>query len=102
MRNLKETYSIGSLKPILEKEGLRGLYRGYNITATCVPLFNMVYMPLYETLKKKFVEWYGFEEGSWLLYQSTATLAGAICNVLSNPLWLVRTRMQAEAFRTIS
>ena len=78
------------------------MYRGYNITATCVPLFNMMYMPIYETFKKKFVEWYGFEEESFLLYQASATSAGAICNVISNPLWLVRVRMQAEAFRSLN
>ena len=53
-KQAKDMKALEHYKTILDKEGLRGLYRGYNITATCVPLFNMLYMPLYETLKINF------------------------------------------------
>merc|ERR1712151_1152482 len=29
-------------------------------------------------------------------------MGGVICNCISNPLWLVRTRMQAEVFRSLN
>ena len=102
MQGSKITYGIGSLRTIVETEGMRGLYRGYNITAVCVPFFNMIYFPLYETVKSKFKDIYGLEEGSFALYSASATIAGMICNCISNPLWLVRTRMQAEVFRSMN
>ena len=83
-------------------EGTRGLYRGYTVTAVCVPFFNMIYFPLYETIKNKSMEKFELKEDNFLLYAMSASLAGSICCVISNPLWLVRTRMQAESFRSIN
>ena len=86
----------------MANEGMKGLYRGYNITAFCVPFFNMIYFPLYETIKEESKARLGFEEGSFLLYATSASASGVICNCISNPLWMVRTRMQAEIFRSMS
>ncbi len=102
MKDTKIKYGISSIEEILATEGMRGLYRGYNITAFCVPFFNMMYFPLYETIKGLEKENFKLEEGSFILYSTSATLAGMTCNCISNPLWLVRTRMQAEIFRSMS
>ena len=90
------------MQDILKSEGLRGLYRGYNVTAFCVPFFNMIYFPLYEAIKAEFKVKFKWQENDFMLYAASATVAGVICNCISNPLWLVRTRMQAEVFRSIS
>ena len=42
----------------------------------------------------------GWQENSFKLYSVSASIAGITCNVITNPFWLVRTRMQAETFRS--
>ena len=32
----------------------------------------------------------------------SAGIAGTICNIITNPLWIVRTRMQTEIFNSVS
>jgi len=40
-------------------------------------------------MQSKF-EWH---EGDFYLYSFSAGIAGITCNVITNPFWLVRTRM---------
>ena len=78
------------------------MYRGYNVTAFCVPFFNMLYFPLYEATKREFKARFDLNDKDFTLYAASATVSGVVCNCISNPLWLVRTRMQAEVFRSMS
>ena len=87
---------------IFREEGIRGMYRGYQITAICTPLFHMMYLPLYEVMKGEIQRRTAWDQNSFALYASAAALSGAICNCISNPFWMVRTRMQAEIFRSMS
>ena len=57
---------------------------------------------MYEFSKGIFRDSFGFKEGTFSLYAVSATVSGAISNVISNPFWMVRTRMQAEIFRSLS
>jgi solute carrier family 25 folate transporter 32 len=82
------------------EEGLRGLFRGYSISALCTPMFHTLYFPLYESIKIEFKRRYNWEEGSFALYSLSASIAGMTCNVITNPFWMVRTRMQTEIFRS--
>lgn len=41
----------------------------------------------------------GWKNDEVRLYSTSAGIAGCICNVITNPLWLMRTRMQVEIFR---
>lgn len=81
---------------------MRGLYRGYNVTAFCTPMFHTIYFPTYETIKKFYVNSLGMKDDSFGLFALASGSAGAICNCISNPFWMVRTRMQAEIFRSAS
>ena len=40
----------------------------------------------------------GWEENNALLYGVSAAVSGAACNFITNPLWIIRTRMQSEIF----
>jgi solute carrier family 25 folate transporter 32 len=40
----------------------------------------------------------GWKENDTMMYASSAALAGSFCNLMTNPLWVIRTRMQAEIF----
>lgn len=66
----------------------------------CIPLFHTLYFPLYEKSKLFFKDKYGWADDSFRLYSVSAGLSGLFCNVVTNPFWVVRTRMQAEIFRS--
>ncbi len=89
----------GTLKKIAQQEGFRGFYRGYSIALISIPLFNAVYFPLYEKLKK---ECAGKIHNSTLNIAISCGLSGLICNVILNPLWVLKTRMQTEIFNSNS
>ncbi|CDW79824.1 mitochondrial carrier protein [Stylonychia lemnae] len=95
-----EKYGVLSLKKIIQEEGFRGLYRGYQVSVFCIPLFHTIYFPLYESTKLRFKEDYGWQDDSFKLYSASAGISGLICNIITNPFWVVRTRMQAEIFRS--
>lgn len=74
---------------------------GYSISVFCIPLFHTIYFPLYENLKLYFKRQYDWHDNSFKLYSVSAGLSGLFCNIVTNPFWVVRTRMQAEIFRNI-
>lgn len=79
---------------------MRGLYRGYSVTAICTPMFHALYFPLYEACKSYFHNNHGLEEGTFRLYGVSAVLSGIVINCITNPFWMVRTRMQSEVFHS--
>ncbi|KAM3134187.1 hypothetical protein pb186bvf_013705 [Paramecium bursaria] len=94
------TISIGkyngffdTLVQIMREEGFKGFYKGYQATAVAVPLFNAFFFPIYKYNK----EWYSTKgiEGSLNHLLATIT-TGFVCDFLTNPLWLIRTRMQTQ------
>jgi len=78
------------------------MYRGYSVSIFCIPVFNTMYFPLYEYTKTELQTKFGFKEGDIALYAIGAGLAGTGCNILTNPLWMVRVRMQSEIFNNAS
>lgn len=74
---------------------------GYSVSVFCIPLFHTLYFPLYENTKIFFKEKYGWKDNSFKLYSVSAGICGLLCNIATNPFWVVRTRMQAEIFRSI-
>jgi len=65
-------------------------------------MFHAMYFPMYEKFKGIFRTNFELEEGSFQLYACSATVSGIISNCITNPFWMVRTRMQAEVFRSMS
>ena len=65
-------------------------------------MFHAMYFPMYETFKSFFRDSMSLEEGSFSLYAFSASFSGIISNCITNPFWMVRTRMQAETFRSLS
>ena len=95
-------YNIKNLAKIIQAEGIDSLYRGFSISIICIPVFNTIYFPIYGECKQAISKSTGWKEGDIRMYTTSAGLAGTICNILTNPLWLVRTRMQAEIFQNES
>ena len=80
----------------LRLEGIKGLFRGWSISAICTPLFHTIYFPLYEGCKVYFKGNLGWHDNDFKLYSLSASISGIACNIITNPFWVVRTRMQAE------
>lgn len=74
----------------------------------CIPLQTMLYFPFYEHVKKTLRTEEGqtgfgglkWNEGDLKLYSISAGIAGSIVTVATTPLHVVRTRMQAEIFKS--
>jgi solute carrier family 25 (mitochondrial folate transporter), member 32 len=74
------------------------LYRGFSISLVSIPVFNTIYFPIYELFKSRLKQRFQWQENEIKLYSSSAALAGTMSNFITNPLWVVRTRMQSEIF----
>ena len=93
---------IKSLYEIYASDGLRGCFRGLGATLATVPAFWGLYFPLYESLKRQFMAVSssygdGGHNHHALVHLSSAMCAGAVADVVCNPMFVVRTRMQTEA-----
>jgi solute carrier family 25 (mitochondrial folate transporter), member 32 len=79
---------------IFQNEGWKGGFRGLGATLITVPLFWGLYFPLYDDLKRTFQT---PERNPSLVHCGSAILAGAAADVVCNPMFVVRTRLQTEA-----
>jgi hypothetical protein len=102
----KTKYGLMTVFETSKREGFKGMFRGYSVSLMCIPVYNALYFPVYEYIRGSLrteegkVGFLGKEwkEGDLGLYAVSAGTAGAGCLVATNPLWIVRTRMQAEIF----
>uniref|UniRef100_A0A7M4EBB2 Solute carrier family 25 member 33-like n=1 Tax=Crocodylus porosus TaxID=8502 RepID=A0A7M4EBB2_CROPO len=85
--------SIGVLRTILEKEGIGSLFRGLGPTLVGVAPSRAVYFAAYSGAKEKLNVI--FEPESKKVHMVSAACAVASAT-LTNPIWLVKTRMQLE------
>ncbi|XP_030969916.1 nicotinamide adenine dinucleotide transporter 2, mitochondrial-like isoform X3 [Quercus lobata] len=79
----KGSIIITSLKDILRTEGFKGMYRGLSPTIVALLPNWAVYFTVYEQLKG-------------LLHSHGA---GAATSIATNPLWVVKTRLQTQGMR---
>ena len=86
--------ALQTFQNILEVEGPRGLFKGMGTALINVPLFWGIYWSGYEYMKLYFQQ----ETNLILPVQHilSATTAGAFADVISNPFWVVRTRIQTQ------
>lgn len=87
----------GGLSKIMREEGMRGLYRG--LTPTLVALLPnwAVYFTAYERLKTAIgsrvaPQW----SSSAAVHMAAAAGAGAATMLITNPLWVIKTRLQTQ------
>lgn len=88
-----------TLRNVIRTEGYAACFRGLGPTLCTVPAFWGLYFPTYERCKsecaKAFPQWGGREDVR--AHVLSAVAAGCVADVATNPLWVVRTRMQTEA-----
>lgn len=84
---------VNCLVRVIREEGVSALYRSYRTTVLMNVPFMAVQVALYETCKKLM----GSEEDDGLLIQLTAgAVAGGTAAGVTNPLDVVKTRLQTE------
>ena len=84
---------LPTLTTIWREEGIRGLYAGYRTNVVAIPIFQSLFFPIFEAIKR-----WGHKRGqSDSEARFWATIgAGVGCNILTNPIWVVRTRLMVQ------
>jgi len=94
-----------SLKDIFHQEGFRGCFRGLGVSFATVPTFWAIYFPIYEMAKRNLSVMQHQHHNEFtakllnnlsFIHMTSAITAGGIADVLCNPMFVVRTRMQTE------
>ena len=90
---------LGSLFTIYAEEGLAGWYRGFTPAVCSVAVFWTVYFPCYDYAKIKLMEASGLPASSSLIHMTAAGASGLLTDVITNPFWVVRTRLATQTLR---
>ena len=93
---------ISSLVTIYREEGLRGWYHGFTPAVCSVAVFWTCYFPCYDYAKTSIAEASGLPMTSSLVHMSAAAGAGLLTDVITNPLWVIRTRLATQRLRVVS
>jgi len=91
---------LGSLGLILREEGLRGLYRGLAPTLIALPPNWGIYFCTYEALRNYLVHESKGGHNAMAVNAISATGAGLVTCVSTNPLWVVKTRFQVQGIQS--
>ncbi|KNA20840.1 hypothetical protein SOVF_046940 isoform A [Spinacia oleracea] len=97
----KGSVVITSLQDIVKKEGFRGMYRGLSPTIIALLPNWAVYFAVYEHLKG-LLQMDEYVNGQLTIGRNmvAAAGAGAATSIATNPLWVVKTRLQTQGMRT--
>ncbi|KAK7275287.1 hypothetical protein RIF29_16399 [Crotalaria pallida] len=95
----KGSVIITSLQNIFKTEGFRGMYRGLSPTILALLPNWAVYFTVYEQLKGLLRSHDGSNELTTVGNIVAAAGAGAATAISTNPLWVVKTRLQTQGMR---
>lgn len=95
------TGTIHAIASIYRGEGLSGVYRGYWATVGSFGPFSALYFTFYEAFKSAYLSHGGLaaQQGAQLPFWASllgGASAGAAASVLTNPLDLVKLRLQVQ------
>ncbi|KAF5745247.1 nicotinamide adenine dinucleotide transporter 1 chloroplastic-like [Tripterygium wilfordii] len=90
---------ISSLQNIVRTEGFRGMYRGLSPTLLALLPNWAVYFAVYEQLKGLLSHGDGNGQLTIGANMVAAAGAGAATSIVTNPLWVVKTRLQTQGMR---
>ncbi|XP_019451378.1 PREDICTED: nicotinamide adenine dinucleotide transporter 1, chloroplastic-like [Lupinus angustifolius] len=96
---VKGSLIVGSLEQIVQREGLRGMYRGLGPTVLALLPNWAVYFTIYEQIKSLLSS---SDESCCLSVGANvvaASGAGVATTFATNPLWVVKTRLQTQGIR---
>lgn len=86
---------FGTMSTIVRDEGATGLYKGIvPIVLGYFPTW-MIYFSVYEFSKKSFKGLFPYSE--FMSHSFSAITAGAVSTTLTNPIWVVKTRLMSQS-----
>lgn len=88
---------VTSLGQIFQREGLRGMYRGLSPTILALLPNWAVYFTIYEQLKSLLSD--ENQQISLGANMMAAACAGGATTIATNPLWVVKTRLQTQGMK---
>ncbi|KZT60681.1 mitochondrial carrier [Calocera cornea HHB12733] len=95
--------AVGTVKQVLGRNGLRGLYRGLGPTLLGYLPTWAIYFTVYDGFKRTFGVGDRLQEqkryiisNSWALHIAAAMTAGATGTIITNPLWVIKTRFMTQ------
>ncbi|KAI8053357.1 mitochondrial carrier domain-containing protein [Syncephalis plumigaleata] len=92
--------TFGTLYRIWAEENIRGLYRGLGPTVLGYLPTWAIYFSVYDRAKTYFAQRTGRGNNHWYVHIGAAITAGISCNVATNPLWVIKTRMMTQSAYT--
>ncbi|CRG84982.1 putative mitochondrial carrier C688,09 [Talaromyces islandicus] len=95
--HFRETFGI--LFSIHRLEGWRGLFKGLGPSLTGVVPATGIKFYAYGNCKTLFPQILGCEEDTTLVHALSAASAGIVTGTATNPIWLVKTRLQLDKSR---
>lgn len=101
VRNQARFEVLSMIREVYRRDGLKGYFRGLGATLLTVPIFWGIYFPLYDDAKHNLALAYPDMDPVWI-HMTSAVFAGAISDVICNPMFVVRTRLQTEALHSSS
>lgn len=78
---------------IFREEGIRGAFKGVGPALLTVPIFWAVYWPIYNKMKSNFYQFHP-DLPLYISHLLSAISAGAVGDIITNPFWVTRTRLQ--------
>ncbi|KAM3864582.1 mitochondrial adenyl nucleotide antiporter SLC25A23 [Diretmus argenteus] len=88
---------MGCAKQILEREGVKGFYKGYAPSMLGIIPYAGIDLAVYETLKNAWLQRNGSADPGVMVLLGCGTVSSTCGQLASYPLALIRTRMQAQA-----
>ena len=95
---------IGTARTIIAQDGAKGMYRGLGpMLLGYLPTWA-VYMAVYDSSREWFyANHYGIrDDDKWLPRIYASLLAGACSTIVTNPIWVIKTRLMSQVSRTAS
>lgn len=77
---------------IIKKDGMWGFYRGLGASLVTQPVYWSIFFPIYYHLNSSMNSSINSSMNSFVI----SNIAGTIGVIATNPLWVLRTRLQAE------
>ncbi|KAI9010937.1 mitochondrial carrier domain-containing protein [Phycomyces nitens] len=89
--------TLGTLSRIWCEEGIRGWYRGLGPTVIGYLPTWAIYFTAYDAFKA-----FGTDrvDSGWMVHMVSAMSAGAVTSLVTNPLWVIKTRFMTQNHQT--